>query len=119
MWLLPALVAVLSSTGVLVAVYLYLYLQEKKDFLLIWTGAWAVYALRYLFALLLAAWGGGAALLAANQLAALLSGLLLLWGTYRFLERGFPRLWLWWSWPWSWIPARAWCAPTPLRCSRW
>jgi PAS domain S-box-containing protein len=93
-WLLPSNIAVLAGTFVLTFVYLYLYIQDRQKFLLVWTAAWAFYLLRFcsMLAMLLAR--ETAFLGAAYHLSALMSGVLLLWGTHLFLGRTLPRAWI-------------------------
>ncbi len=91
--LLPAIVASIAGNLFLTSTFLYLYLQEREDYMRIWTASWAVYTLRSGFQL----WEGQANQVNfpvfAEQLTAWLSGLLLLWGTYVYMGRRLPGLW--------------------------
>ncbi|MFW6333223.1 MAG: PAS domain S-box protein [Thermodesulfobacteriota bacterium] len=96
-WLFPSIVATLIGTIVLASTYGFIYRSEKKPFLAIWTLAWCVYAARFVFMLWYISIGPGllkTAALTGNQLSALASGMLLLYGTYLFLNRRFPRPWV-------------------------
>lgn len=96
-WLFPSVIATLTGTLVLAATYFYLYVHDRQKFLLIWGGAWLVYATRDIFALLSIAPPpvfNATLLFIANQLPALISGMLLLWGTYVFMGRKLPWAWL-------------------------
>ena len=96
-WLFPSVIATLAGTLVLAGTYLYLYSHDRQRFLLIWGSGWLSYAARDIFTLLSLARSplfNPTLLVIANQLAALVSGILLLWGTYVFMRRSFPRAWL-------------------------
>lgn len=96
-WLTPSLIATASGTALLVFVYFYLYFIDRKQFLLIWAVSWSVYFIRFIFELCLVMNPGKDALLIGNQISSLMSGIILLWGTYRFLEKGFPKFWIYFS----------------------
>ncbi|MHB1349433.1 MAG: PAS domain S-box protein [Desulfobulbus sp.] len=96
-WLFPSVAATLAGTVVLTGTYLYLYFHDRRKYLLVWGIAWLVHAFRDLFMLLCIAPSPVFQLspfFIANQLAALVSGLLLLWGTYIFIRRKLPSGWL-------------------------
>jgi PAS domain S-box-containing protein len=93
-WLLPSIIAVLGGTSVLTAVYFYLYGQDRQKFLLVWTAGWAVYLIRFCFMLAMLLEGESAFLNAAYHLSALVSGVLLLWGTHLFLGRRLHAAWI-------------------------
>ncbi|MHB8810422.1 MAG: histidine kinase, partial [Desulfobulbaceae bacterium] len=96
-WLFPSVIATLAGTLVLAGTYFYLYSHDRQKFLLIWGIGWLSHAARDIFMLLSLAVPplfNTALLFIANQLAALSSGMLLLWGTYVFMRRPFPRAWL-------------------------
>ena len=93
-WLIPAIISTLLGTVILLLVYTYLYLAFRQRYLLIWTAGWLVYAARFVFELGYE-WSGEQAIFTLfSQIAVLLSGLLLQWGTYRFLDRRLPRGWI-------------------------
>lgn len=96
-WLVPSVIATLASTLVLSGTYFYLYSHDRQRFLLIWGFGWLTHASRDVFTLLELAHHplfNPTLLFIANQLTALISGILLLWGTYMFMRRSFPRAWL-------------------------
>ncbi len=93
-WLASAIVANLLGSLLLTFVYFYLYLQDRKRYLWIWTLSWFAYFLRFGIGLMTVSGKDAPWLIIANQVAALISGLLLLWGTYVFIEKRLPRLWL-------------------------
>lgn len=80
------------GTAVLAFCYTYLYLEDKQKYLKIWALSWAVYLGRYIFMLAYLLWRQPPSLLIANQISSLISGVLLLYGSYLFLERKFPPL---------------------------
>jgi two-component system, cell cycle sensor histidine kinase and response regulator CckA len=93
-WLFPSIVATLMGTIILASTYYFLYRSDKKTYLAIWALAWCIYAARFFLMLLYLASGPGllkSILLLSNQLFSLGSGVVLLWGTYAFLNRKFPR----------------------------
>jgi PAS domain S-box-containing protein len=94
-WLVPAMISTLSATLMLAGLYAYLYRLKSDRYMGIWALSWAVYATRFVFSLIDATGGGVALASLAGQAAALVSGVLLLWGSLEFLERRLPR---WW-WP--------------------
>lgn len=91
--LLPAIVATFVSSLLLCLIYLYLYLQERDKSLLIWTIAWGIYSLRFLFRLLLTFSASSPLLGFANQINALLFSLFLLWGAFLWAEKKMKRSW--------------------------
>jgi PAS domain S-box-containing protein len=96
-WLFPSIVATLMGTVILTCTFFYLYSYDRRKFLCIWATAWLVYAARYGFMLLLISPRPllpETSLVIANQLAALISGMLLLWGSYVFIRKSLPQAWL-------------------------
>lgn len=96
-WLAPSIVASLMGSLILTGTFFYLYSSDRRNFLCIWATAWLVYAARYGFMLLLISPHPPlpeTLLTIANQLAALISGMLLLWGSYVFIRKSLPRTWL-------------------------
>ncbi|HEX2907658.1 MAG TPA: ATP-binding protein, partial [Phototrophicaceae bacterium] len=89
--------AALSASLILLWVYYRLYRLEPQPSLRIWTYAWSIWPLHYLVVL----WQQLAPGLLLPQLLepllALTLGLLLLWGTYTFMQRRLPRIWVWFS----------------------
>jgi len=89
----PSVVATLSATLILAAVYAFLYFTEKQRFLGVWALAWALYSLRFVFDLLIVGLPDVRWFWAPNQCFALLNGLLLWYGANLFLNRSASR-WL-------------------------
>ncbi len=93
MWLLPSVIATLTASLILALVYWFLYYQEKQRFMKIWAAGWLIYAIRFVFMLLLITGQRNHAYIIANQSAAFISGVFLAWGTMEFLGKRFnPRL---------------------------
>lgn len=92
-WIVPSVVASAAATALLASVYLFLYVQDRKRYLLAWSASWGIYFTRFIFTLGLIFYGNNKALLIANQASALISGIVLLWGTYVFLQKAFVRFW--------------------------
>ncbi len=86
----------LGSSLILTMIYLYLYRQEREDFMGIWTLSWLFHSLRYLFIILYFIYPDILYFLALNQICVLTSGFLLVGGFARFLDRRMSR---WWSLP--------------------
>lgn len=93
-WSVFSWITSFSSTLIVVLVCFFLFRQYRERFLGIWTGAWAAYALRFVFEMI---FGGipSPAFLLLLQTSLLFSGLLIIWGTYAFLARPLPKAWLW------------------------
>ncbi len=92
-WLFPSVVATLTGTLVLMCAFLYLYYIDRERSMKVWTVSWFIYAGRFVFFLLILKQGKSDLLLIANQLSALTSGVLLLWGTYIWAERKMAKFW--------------------------
>lgn len=92
-WLVPSITSTLLGSLVLAGVYLFLYWHHRDRSLGIWSLSWMAYSLRFLFSLLIATGKVHAFFAIGYQLSALLSGMLLIWGTYLFAEKKFPRWW--------------------------
>lgn len=81
-WLFPSVVATMLGTLLLVLLYFYLYLQDKNRYMLIWSVSWFVYLIRFIFMLVIVAGDTTPLLMIGNQVSGLISGVILLWGTY-------------------------------------
>ncbi len=94
--LAPLISTTLASAVLLCVVHGYLLRTQSSRALYLWTGAWLVYSLRFVAALAQVVSGDAPLLLWFNQAAAVLSGLLLLWGAMAHTRgvRTVPRLWL-------------------------
>lgn len=93
-WMVPAVIATLVDTFVLLAVYFYIYLQYRERFMAVWTLAWAVYAARLGLELSMLFTAESRIFLTASQVSSIASGLLLLWGVYILIGRPFPKIWI-------------------------
>jgi PAS domain S-box-containing protein len=96
-WLMPAVITTFAVSVVLALVFLYLFLQERQRHLVIWTCAWVVYSLRFVFQILIVRYGYSEWLWFANQATTIASGILLLWGTFVFSGKRMPPAWLYGS----------------------
>ena len=99
-WLFPSVVAALLGTLLLTLTYAYLYQSDKKPFSAIWASAWFVSAVRFALMLFyLSANSEQYRLMFSigNQLTSLGSGLLILWGTYVFIDRKMPSVFVYLS----------------------
>ncbi len=77
----------------LIYIFGFLYLQERKEYLKLWTISWFFYASRLGLQLTMRLWINHDILLAFSQVFALISGYFLLWGAFEFLERKKSRVW--------------------------
>lgn len=77
----------------LIYIFGFLYLQERKKYLELWTISWILHAIRLGLQLMTQLWVNHDMLLAFNQVFALFSGYFLLWGALVFLERKKSRGW--------------------------
>lgn len=93
-WMIPSVIATMTSTFLLSLVYIYLYSVYRERYIGIWAASWSVCSFRYVFELygLFAAASTAPAIL--SQLFSLLSGLLLLWGSYTFTGRNMSKWWV-------------------------
>nr|NJM00940.1 hypothetical protein [Desulfobacula sp.] len=98
-WLVPSITATMVGTAILAACYLYVYSLDRQPYLKVWAISWAVYFIRYALLLVMPARQKSPFLLIGNQLACLLSGILLLYGSYLFIGKKFPRIFLYLSVP--------------------
>lgn len=93
-WLIPALAAALAGTLLLALVYYYLYARYRQRYLGVWSFAWSVYAFRFVAELIGALTGFSSGAAVASQAVTLFSSILLLYGTYGFLSKPLPRVWV-------------------------
>jgi PAS domain S-box-containing protein len=75
-------------------IFAYLFFKEKQGYFKIWTISWGFYLLRQILEIISIYIKSGNFLPVCIQLSALLSGLCLLWGAYRFI--GKRMAWVWW-----------------------
>ncbi|PKL74131.1 MAG: hypothetical protein CVV27_22065, partial [Candidatus Melainabacteria bacterium HGW-Melainabacteria-1] len=91
-WLAPAIVAILSGSVILSAVFLYLYAREREPWMGIWGVAWLAYSARFgveLYQVLSHSTAVGPALV--NYLLVLVTGVLLLDGSYALAGKTIPK----------------------------
>ncbi len=100
-WLIPAQIAAVIASTVLVAVFGYLYAIGREDYLGLWAGAWVAHLGRTALEVVdaFAVDSVSPLLLGGAHLLNIASGVLLLAGTWRFLGRRVS--------PWWYVPAAA------------
>lgn len=91
-WLIPSVIATAAGTAILTACFTYVYFLDQRKYLKVWAISWGVYFLRFALFLISLLWQKEPFLLIGNQMASLISGVLLLYGTYLFIDRPFPRV---------------------------
>jgi two-component system, cell cycle sensor histidine kinase and response regulator CckA len=96
-WLPPSIIATAAGTALLAFVFCYLYYLDRKKYLAVWAVSWSVYFVRFIFEYVKISAPQNDIILIGSQLSSLFSGIILLWGTYQFIDRKFPRFWLVWS----------------------
>lgn len=92
-WLVPAVIASLSASVVLTLVYWHLATAERSKALALWTWSWFFYSLRFVLTLMMAKHGNEGLLQFLYQADSIISGVLLLWGTYEFIGKPMPVIW--------------------------
>ena len=92
-WLTPALMTAIFSSALLALIYLFIYQQDKENFLLIWTASWTTYFLHLLLELFLLYFPNLEPVFILNQILSLLSGILLIWGTHIFAKKDIHKGW--------------------------
>ncbi|KMY68000.1 hypothetical protein AAU61_09250 [Desulfocarbo indianensis] len=85
--------ATLSGSIILVLVFLYLHCKERQPGLGLWTAAWGLYCLRFVFEIGLGWWPGALAASVGVQLSALGSAFLLLWGSHALVGARMSPFW--------------------------
>lgn len=93
-WLVPSVIATTAGTAILTICFYYISLQDSKRYLKIWAFSWGVCFIRYIFMLLYLLFNKNAVFLIGNQISGLISGILLLYGSYLFINKKFPKI-LW------------------------
>ena len=96
-WLSPSVIATMIGTILLSFTYYYLYLIDHKKYLGIWTISWAIYTTRFIFMLCFIEGYKSPFFLIGNQISTLVSGIMLLWGTYCYSNKKFPKVWIYLS----------------------
>ncbi|MAT42318.1 MAG: hypothetical protein CL609_08260 [Anaerolineaceae bacterium] len=91
--LTSSIFAAFLTTLMLIYIFGFLYLQERKNYLKLWTISWLIYAARLGLQLIMQLGSNHDLLLVLNQIFALLSGYFLLWGSFVFLDRKKSRWW--------------------------
>lgn len=90
-WVIPSVIATLCGTFVLTLVYWHLYSQYRERYIGIWAVGWSVYTVRFVFELLMNLHPEMMVLVVGQQLATLVSGIFVLWGTHAFLGKPVSR----------------------------
>lgn len=92
-WLVPSITATCISSFFLSLVYLYIYFTYRNRAIGVWTFSWFIYTSRFVFMMLWLKSGKINTYLVLNQSASLISGLLLLYGTYIWINRTYKQRW--------------------------
>jgi len=97
--MIASIVSTMSSTFLLTLVYFYVFMQYHERYICIWAFSWLSYWLSYVLAFWMLVGQESPVLLILNQLFILISGLLLTWGTYEFLDKDLPKWWVYGIFP--------------------
>ena len=92
-WLIPAVYSTLIGTAFLFFLYLYFYIEYKSKAFFIWTISWFVYTLRFVITLIAQSAPSHHFFLTINNIITILSGYLLLAGTYYFIGKILHSFW--------------------------
>ena len=92
-WLLPALIACLAGSAVLIWVYGFLYDQYRERHFALWTWSWVFYSLRFALLLLDLTWLPWVDMEHLAHACVLLSSYLLFLGTAEFVKKPVTRIW--------------------------
>jgi two-component system, cell cycle sensor histidine kinase and response regulator CckA len=92
-WLVPAVASALAGSLILTVVYVHLYLEYRERHVQIWLVSWSVYCVRLALQLAMLLSHETPLLMAGNQIASLVSGIFLLWGSLLFAGKNFSRAW--------------------------
>ena len=92
-WLFPAVISTFIGSLLLCASYGFLYFTYRKKFLGLWFASWGVYALRYVFLLLILTFGHTPFLYFCSLSMIIVSLFLLQKGTVEFIGKNVPRIW--------------------------
>ncbi|WP_418791872.1 PAS domain-containing sensor histidine kinase [Phosphitispora sp. TUW77] len=82
-----AIIAMVSTTFMLSLVYLYISQQKRERYIAFWGLSWAIYSLSFLFDIFYHPANDRAWLILEKQILYFVSILLLMWGTYLFLNK--------------------------------
>ena len=89
-----SLLATISGTIAVLLVYIYLYVQYKESFIGLWILSWLIHLIRSIFFKMPTFAGAGVEFQISFQILSILSSLLLVWGTNKFINKRVSRLWL-------------------------
>lgn len=92
-WYLPAEIAHVTISLLLAVMYLYMYFNDRRAFLLLWFFSWSCLVVKFVMELLLFQGYQHIAIIAIGQISALIAFVTLTGGTLLFLERTLPRYW--------------------------
>lgn len=92
-WLIPSISATLISTIFLFFIYLYLYSTYRQKYLMLWSISWLVYSIRFLLEII-GAFHPSWIVMISVQMITLASGIILLMGTYEFIRKKIPEIWI-------------------------
>lgn len=97
-WYVPGIVAQITLHGIMALVFSYLYVHDRKPFLILWGIGSLGWVLARSFSLVIFQGYEAAAFLIIQQTGALMGGFFLCWGTMDFIGRKLPKPWTIWFW---------------------
>ena len=90
-WFIPSEIAQLAMNVVLSLVFFYLYLNDRKNYILIWSIGWATWSLKYSVEISMYLGNSSSILEIINLLCWLLGSFLIAYGTFIFINRKIPK----------------------------
>ncbi|HHY90765.1 MAG TPA: PAS domain-containing protein [Clostridiales bacterium] len=92
-WMYYSLIILITFTCVLSITYLYLFKKNHEKYIGFWGFSWVIYTIALLFDIFLIKGFSFQAITLIKQTIYLFSSLLLLFGTYLFIRKKFPKIW--------------------------
>ena len=92
-WMSYSLIILITFTCVLSVTYLYLFKRNHEEYIGFWGFSWVIYTLTLLLDIFLIKGFSFQAIILIKQAIYLFSSLLLLFGTYLFIRKKFPKIW--------------------------
>jgi len=93
LWLPPVLLAAIMATLLLSLAFLYIFIIERKKYLLVWTCSWMFYTLHLCFAFAVTRYPDFSFLIAGYYCASVVSVVMLAIGMFMFLSRKYSIAW--------------------------
>ena len=93
-WYIPAEIAQMSMTLVLSIMFIFIYLYDRRKYILIWAISWITWSLKFIFEILIALGQNHKTFIAINLLCWLFGSMLLAYGIHVFINKSIPKFWV-------------------------